>query len=83
MLNIRQSRASRVLDQYLPKFHVMAASLRQKNLQYSAHLCTFQDTDRRYFFMDKLAIAILKALHDGVVTKGEAVEYCRMYGIML
>lgn len=27
--------------------------------------------------MDKLAIAILKALHDGVVTKGEAVEYCR------
>ena len=31
--------------------------------------------------MDKLAIAILKALHDGVVTKGEAVEYCRMYGI--
>lgn len=33
--------------------------------------------------MDKLAIAILKALHDGVVTKGEAVEYCRMYGIIL
>lgn len=35
------------------------------------------------FFMDKLAIAILKALHDGVVTKGEAVEYCRKYDIIL
>lgn len=33
--------------------------------------------------MDKLAIAILKALHDGVVTKGEAVEYYRKYDIIL
>lgn len=33
--------------------------------------------------MNKLAIAILKALHDGVVTKGEAIEYCRKYGIMI
>lgn len=33
--------------------------------------------------MNKLVIAILKALHDGVVTKGEAVEYCRNYGIIL
>lgn len=33
--------------------------------------------------MNKLAIAILKALHDGVVTKSEAVEYCHKYGIML
>ncbi len=33
--------------------------------------------------MNKLVIAILKALHDGVVTKGEAVEYCHKYGITL
>lgn len=33
--------------------------------------------------MNKLAIAILKALHDGVVTKGEAIEYCHKYNIML
>lgn len=33
--------------------------------------------------MNKLAIAILKALHDGVVTKGEAIEYCYKYNIIL
>lgn len=33
--------------------------------------------------MNKLAIAILKALHDGIVTKSEAVAYCHKYGIMI
>ena len=68
---------------FLRKYRAMVENPMRKNSRYSAFLCTFRADKEVWNMNDKIAICLLKAIHDGVITAAEAEKYAAIYGIIM